>query len=137
SRNPKMKIGVAVRDLGPSQLNYSLVRQANALLAVNPTLDLTVFYEHHVRPCLPLAFASMLIQEMWSYDGPVVATTLSTAEKALRCPGPPRVLFYQWDLDWLRLGPFRHGRLAQFYREPRLTPLVRCIDHSLAFEQAW
>lgn len=132
------RIGLAVPNLGPSQPTYYLVRNANAALLTDPTLDITAFVEAQVPPSLAANFATMPMYEAWGYSGVLVATTFSTARTALRCLGPRATFLYAWDLEWLRphlARPYREW--ASVYRDPQLHLLARSAEHALALERAW
>ncbi len=133
-----MKLGVMLANLGPSQLSYNLVRRANALVSRDATMDVTAFIESQSSNPLPAAFAQMPIYEAWGYTGTLVATSVSTAGKLLKCMRPAASFFYVWDLEWVR--PF-HGRtyreLAEIYRNPRLTLLARSASHQRIISEAW
>lgn len=132
-----MKLGFCVRDLGPSQLSYCLVKNANALLRDRPTLDIIAFFETPTPACLPANFAQMPLSEGWGYDGVMVATTFGTAKKLLSFPGPLAKCFYVWDLEWTRGSGKSYEEQAAVYRHKDLRLLARGPDHSLVIEQCW
>ncbi len=133
-----MKLGIAIGNLGPSQLNYFLVRHANTLLSQRPEMDITAFFESQVSHPLPANFASMPIYEAWGYEGAVVATTFTTAQKLLDCPSPRGRFFYVWDLEWVR--PFNrrtYREWAAVYRNESLTLLARSAEHQKVISECW
>jgi hypothetical protein len=131
------KLGIAVWDLGPSQLSYLLITSANRLLASRSDLDVMVFYEALQRPPTPPNFSVLQICEGWCYNGPVVATTFNTAEKLLRFPSCPRRFFYVWNLEWLRWKTRSYARLRQVYGSPDITLLARCEEHADILSKLW
>jgi len=70
---------------------------------------------------LPHAFAVMQIVECWDQNHPVIATTLSTAEKMVTFPNAERKIFYVWDLEWLR-------RPHNFYMRARNVLTNKAIE---------
>jgi hypothetical protein len=132
-----VKLGIAVKDLGPSQLNFNMIRAANSLVMSRPDIDIIGFYENIQRHCLAMNFAVMQIAEAFAFDGTVVATTFSTAEKLLRFPSPKKRLFYVWDLEWLRSPRTPYRTWQAVYGNPELTLLARSQDHAKAIGQAW
>ncbi len=132
-----MKVGVAVTNLGPTQLNYFLIQNTNRLLAERHDVDLIVFYENLHNPCLTMNFGSMQLTEAWGYDGTLIATTLSTASKILQFPGPSRKLFYVWDLEWLRMREKSFSELRSIYANPRLQLIARSDEHARVLEACW
>lgn len=134
----RTQLGICVPNLGASQLNYCLIKEANALLAERVDLDLTVFFETHCRPCLTVNFALMPIYEIWSYRGAALATTAGTAQQLLNAPLVGKKFFLVWDLEWLRLFDRRpYRQWASLYRHPDLTLLARSPDHQHIIENCW
>lgn len=131
-----MKIAFAVDNLGASQLNHDLILAINR--HVNETADdVVVFFEDISRPCLPLMVASMHIIHGWSFDGPVVATSLRTAESVLRFARTTRRALYAYDLEWIRQPEPKYRVLHEIYGNPQLELLARCEDHAQVLRSAW
>jgi hypothetical protein len=134
-----MKLGVLLNNLSPGQLAARFLTQANTLVATGEH-DVVAFYEALRRPCVAPNFASMHVVEGYGFDGPMVATTASTAEKLARFPSCPRKVFYVWDLEWLRphlaAGRTYRDWLA-VYGNKDLTLLARSEDHAAALRGCW
>jgi hypothetical protein len=79
----------------------------------------------------------MQMAEAWGFDGVLLATTLSTAEKILRCPSAKKRFFYVWDLEWLRPSRKEYRAFQAIYGDPRMELIARCPDHAAAIEAAW
>lgn len=131
------KLGVLVPNLGASQLAFSLLRSANALVRERSDWDVTVFYEDLRQPCVRPRFACMHVADAFSFDGHVVATTLTTAQKLLRLPACKSRAFYVWDLEWLRLERKAYAELAGVYRGFFQFLAARSQAHADAVTQAW
>ena len=131
------KIGFAVSNLGAGHMNYSLIRQINLLMANRVDTDIILFYETLALPCLPPACARMQIHEGYGFDGPIVATSLTTAEKLIRFPSPPRKIFYVWDLEWLRMPQKSYEQLRSIYSNPDLEVVARGNDHRDLIQDVW
>lgn len=132
-----MRFGIAVPDLQPSQLSYLIITKLNAWIKEHPNDDIIVFVENIEKHCLPAAFAVMDISEIWGYNNPVVATTVSTAEKVLNCPSVTKKIFYCWDLEWIRLTQKNFEPLSAIYGNGEFQIITRSIDHSIVFQQCW
>lgn len=126
------RLGVMVRDLGASELNWRLVRQANTMAT-----DVVLFYDELMPSPMPLLCASMPSVEAWGYDGPVVATSLLTAKKLLNLPAVSSRLFYVWDLEWLRMESPPYRGLYEVYGDERLTLVARTREHASLMEDLW
>jgi hypothetical protein len=131
------KLGVMVDSLAAGQLAHDLIRSGNLLVGADHLADVVAFFEEQARPCLTMNFACMHAAEVYSYDGPVVATSLSTATRLLSSPCPRARAFYVWDLEWLRLGRFRHGDLRRVYADPTLLLMARCEAHARLLRDCW
>jgi hypothetical protein len=132
------KIGFLVRDLAFSQSAYHLIRNANAFLEERGHEVATyVFYERLARPCLVPRFFCSNLHDAWAFDGPLVATTLATAEKLRSFPSSPRKLFYAWDLEWMRAPAKGFPFHQDVYGDPRLELVARGPSHARAIEDAW
>lgn len=127
-----------MNNLGPSQLNYYLVRNANAILLKNPTLDITTFFNTTGPAALPANFASMPMYEAWGYNGIMVATTVITAQKLQQCLAPQKRFFYVWDLEWLRPKETQlYDMWASVYRDPNMPLIARSDEHARIIEECW
>ena len=133
-----MKLGFALNNLGGSQLNFFLIKTANAALRTNPLLDVTAFFENHVQTCLPANFSIMPVYEAWGYTGSIIATSFTTAQKLAGFPSPKKRFFYVWDLEWTRRFNRRtYSEWAAVYGDPTLPLIARGKDHARAIEDAW
>lgn len=132
-----MKIGFCLEDLGPSQLSYEFITNSNQILEKGITFDIIGFYEGVARPCIPINFATMQIAEAWGFDGILIATSLSTAQKVLKCPSASKKIFLVWDLEWLRTKNLNFRDLREVYANPKLTLVARGADHAKVIEDLW
>jgi len=134
----RTKLAVAVTNLGPTQLNYFMIARVNQLMGQRHDVDFIAFYENLFRPCVPtMNFASMQLVEAYGYDGTIIATTLLTADKVLKFPGPKRKLFYVWDLEWLRIQDKHYSTLKSIYANPNIALIARSKEHQRAIEDCW
>lgn len=130
------RLGLMVKDLSASELNWHMVQQANQFMK-DGSLDVIWFYEELLPTFIAPAGAMMQTAEAWGYDGPVVATTLSTAKKLAGFPCPSSKLFYLWDLEWLRITNRPYRALQAVYGDPRLRLVCRTEEHKHIVEDLW
>lgn len=133
----KPKLGLLVKNAGASQLNYYLIRSANKLLDEGKLQDVTLFYEDLARPCIPANFALMQMTEAFGFNGTAIATTVSTAAKLLKMPGPKVKLFFVWDLEWLRPQQKAFRQFQGVYGHPDLKLIARNAEHADIIKRAW
>lgn len=132
-----MKLGFAIHDLGPSQLAYKLIRNSNEYLESHPGDSVIGFYQEMIRPIMNVGFPIMQIHEAFGFDGCMVGTSLSTMNKVISCASPLTKIFYVWDLEWLRMQQCHYEKLANIYRNPDITLIVRSEDHSQAISDVF
>jgi hypothetical protein len=129
-----LRLGVLVKDLSVSELNWKLLASAQRLSLENRA-SITFFCEDRPAPCRVPAAPCVAAIDAWAYDGPVVATSLETARKLLGLPGPRKRLYYLWDLAWLRPPTLHH---ADYRRVHTGLPLAaRTADMAAAVTRAW
>lgn len=133
-----MKIGFLVNNLGGSQLAYYLIRNVNFHLDKNYLIDVIAFYENLTKPCVPMSFASMPINEAWNYQADaIIATNLATAAKLLSFPTPAKKIFYVWDIEWLRLKQRYFRELRGIYSSPKIELWARSASHAELISDCW
>ena len=128
------KLGIMVNALTASQLSLATIGAINRLLAKRSDVSPTLFFEMATPTCLPLPCAAMSSPEIWGFSGPIIATSLSTADKLRHPISPKQKFFYVWDLEWLRYQP-DFWRLRDIYAS--MPIIARSKDHAKAIEDAW
>lgn len=112
-------IGVAVRDVGPSELSSEL--------ALHQADNVCYFVENSVRPIIALKRPCMNIVDAFSFRGKMLATNLSTATKMLNMPCVGGRYFYVWNPEWLN-KQVEYSSLWPYY-SPRIKLIARCEDY--------
>lgn len=132
------QLGFVVDTLAPSQLGYSLVREANAALLSGkyPGLDITCFIESWSVASLEPQFARMQVNELSNFQGVLIATSLATAKRVLEAPRASSKYFYIWDFEWTR-KPIPYNELHSIYCAPSLQLLARSDDHAYVMDSNW
>ena len=93
------KIGFIIRNLGSSQISYSLIKSLNKIIkqGVSPV----VFWEELSGFTLSPHFPSMHVVDAYGYFDPIIATSLDSALTLINLPAPTRKFYYIWDLQWM------------------------------------
>ena len=131
------KAGILVNKVDTSQLGYTLCMSVNELMQEDPSLDIMVFYETWGKPPGPTNFCMLMERECWGLDGPIIATNLHTAQRAIRCPGPTKKYFYVWNLEWTMLQNVMFEHLQEIYCHPNLELIARSESHAKIITDLW
>ncbi len=130
-------LSVLLPDTGAGQLAFCAIKELNALTQTRPEIDSIIFYENKHKNCLPTNFAVMQIAEAWGQDGPIIATSLSTAHQLIKFPSAKKI-FYVWDLEWIRDGHARqYEKYSLIYQDKSLELIARSKPHKKAIENAF
>jgi hypothetical protein len=132
-----MKIGFLVPNLGSTQLAFRLIYRANQAIRKNNDIDIIVFCENQTQPCFSPGFATMNIVDAWNYHGPLIATTISSAEKLIRFPRPSHKYFYLYDLEWIYTKDRNFIPFSNIYQHKGLDLICRSISHKEIIENCW
>lgn len=129
------KIGWFVSHMGPSQLNYDIIRSSNEYLSHNDDIDISLYWVQDGHRIIEPRFAMMPMFEIYGFPGAVIATSLHTLSRVLDYPGPARhgkVYLYDYNLDYLRLPPQMRQweQLNSLYCNPKVEVIARSEDHA-------
>lgn len=94
-----MQIGIVLPHLGPSQAAYYAVQ------AINKNIDkheFILFYENIMPVCLKPLCPIMNSTEIWSFNGLLITTNMSSTISALKGINNSKILYYLWDLSFMR-----------------------------------
>ena len=129
---------VLVPNTGANQISFCLIKQLNNLFEADPSVDVIVFYENRHKNCLPANFSTMEISQAWNHKGPMIATTLSTAEKLISFPCEKK-FFYVWDLSWIRNSRqvSIYEKYKSIYTDKSLHIIARSESHKKAIENCF
>lgn len=106
--------GIVVPHLGSSQVTYE------AIELVNSVPDSILFFEQLVPPCIRVDCATMCITELMNFGGTLVTTNVENTRMANRIANRKKVklIFYVWDLEWLRPGKQVYSYNYEAYNMP-------------------
>jgi hypothetical protein len=130
-----MNIGIVVPHLGSSQISFYAIKEVNRIINAGYPDDITLFFEHLIPSIIPPKCAVMCVNEIMSFKGTLITTTLDTTLMSLarNTRQNNRIIFYVWDLEWTR---FNHGDyLANYDIFHKAHKLVaRSANHARAIE---
>ena len=133
------KISFLVPHTGSSQLAFFLINELNKMAETNPEIDAIIYHENKHRNCIPANFAVMSLSDAWANEGPVIATSLSTAKK-MGSFASERKIFYVWDIEWIRnnhMQTFQYEQYSDVYTDSSLELIARSESHAKIIENAF
>lgn len=125
------RINFLVDDFGASQISYYITRNANR----REDICAVVFYQNMSSLCIQPNFPIMSVAEAWQAPGPMIATSLSTADRLLTFPIKDKKFLYIWDMVWTR-GQKRlpYEVVARIIQHPDLKIIARSEHHAKVIE---
>lgn len=131
---PKVKkVGVVVDDLSASQLSYHVIKNINNHVEKSDT-DFVAFFQNSTASMLPMHFSSMCINEVWNFDGAVIATSVSTVLSISKTFSPKQKYFYVWDLEWCRTKGREFEYIIQAFNKDDIKLIARSEDYAKAIK---
>lgn len=127
-------IGILLSHLGPSQLSFYVCSQINQLANLKKEYDFSLFFDNLVPPCIQPNCAVFNGNEIWGYEGVLVATTMDHAILLSKAVNKAKNFFYVWDLEWLRRNKNNFMYNMQAFRHPDVELIARSNDHKKAIE---
>jgi hypothetical protein len=128
------QIGIILPHLGLSQLSFYACNRANALLDKSNDLDIVFFIENLVPPSLNVNTSIMNLHELVDFKGVLITTSLSNTQMALKCVNKSKILYYVWDLEWLR-GKTNYIQNLEILRDSNIELIARSLSHFNAIEK--
>lgn len=117
-------LGIILPHLGSSQAAYEAIKLANKVE------NAVIFFEQLMSPCLPINCATMCVNELMSFKGLLITTSISNTMLAhnLTNRNQVQLLFYVWDLEWLRPNKQNYLYNIQAYSVPDFL-VARSEEH--------
>jgi hypothetical protein len=128
-RNKKItKIGVMVKDLRPSTMNYGLISLGNRLVK-SSDYDVSVFCQDWRTPPEVPIFSVLQYRNIWGFDGTLVGTDIDSIRYMKNIPNVCKKILYIWDI-------YEHTKLTSvseiraIYNDPKVTLVSRSIEYA-------
>ena len=103
-----MNLGIIVPHFGASQITYESVKLANN------TQDTILFFEQLISSAMPINCPTMCVNELMNFRGVLISSNIENTLMAHKLINPKwvKLIFYVWDLEWLR--PNKNNYLYNF-----------------------
>ena len=119
-----ISFGFVVPHLGSSQATYETIKLANSIE------NAIIFFEQLVTPCTPIGCSTMCITELMNFGGTLVTTNIENTRMANKLVNRNqcKLIFYVWDLEWLRPGKQNFLYNHEAYHMPNVLA-ARSVEH--------
>ncbi|MHA2428386.1 MAG: hypothetical protein ACXADB_10220 [Candidatus Hermodarchaeia archaeon] len=116
--------GIIVPHLGSSQVTYEAIKLVNSMDTA------VLFFEQIMVPCVPIKCATMCITEVMNFGGTLVTTSIENTRMVNKIANRKQIklIFYAWDLEWLRPGKQVYSYNYETYHMPDVLA-VRSEEH--------
>lgn len=132
-----LSAGILIEQPETTQAGFLIERALNDFGQFDAGVTWIVFY--HQYGLWPIRPHFMMLQsiEAWSFPGPIIATSVFTADFLLNCLSPKKKFFYMWDLEWLYATDMQYDDYAKVYCHPDLHIIARHSAHQRIFSKVW
>jgi hypothetical protein len=110
-----MSLGIIVPHLGPSQIAYEAIKLAQEH-------DSIIFFEQLVAPVVPPGVPTMCVNELMNFRGTLISSNITNTLMAHKLINKnwAKLIFYVWDLEWLRRNKNNYMYNYQAYNIPEV-----------------
>lgn len=128
-----LSVGVVFEHLGISHLGYFGIMKINELCSKYVGVDLAIFQQQHIRPCINPSCSMFDVKELPRWYNPLIATNSSTCLEALDSSAPV-IYHYSFDPDFIHQPNVSSRDRQRAFCDPRVKVLTRHPDHKKLIE---
>ena len=74
---------------------------------------------------------------MWTFEHPVISTTVESTRKLIKSPQPTKKFFYVMNLEWLYMQSILYDDLQKVYTHKDIELIARSSSHFKLLESCW
>lgn len=119
-----ISLGFVIKDIGPNQMAYTCITNANKWLENNYGVAPVLFFEEVATPCIEPDFARYNIHSTCHYYDYLVYTDIDSFYSTKKI-SPSKKLFYVYDLNIL----FKDKRFGKILNDTSIIKIFRSIDY--------
>ena len=123
-----INIAAIVKDLGPSQQSFYLIKKFNEL-SRDPNFSCSAFVANLGVPVTKPLFSCSSVSFFSDYIGTAIATNLEEADILLKSNNNCKKYLYLWDLEWL-VWAMNFTQVCNILRDNRLKIIARSKSHA-------
>ncbi len=128
-------IGFVFNHLGMSHLTYSGLNSINALCKTYAGIDICLFSQHIIPPCIQtLCPVFKIVDLMRWHEYPLITTTIGTTIEAL-ASNAPVVYHYAFDPEFIDESYKATSDIRPAFCDPRVRVIIRHEDHRQLIEE--
>lgn len=124
-----LNVGIILDNLGPNQKAFSAIKQINNDIESGTDVNYTIFYRNMSQPCLHPDCSVMNINEIWHFNGVLIATDIEGALLLSKVVNESIKIFYVYDLEWIRPGKNNFFHNIKAFRDEKIQLVVRSNDY--------
>lgn len=128
-------VGFVFSHLSFSHLNYLGLTSINKLCKTYAGIDICLFSQHIIQPCIPLLCPSFSISDLirW-YHHPLITTSIGTTIEAIYS-NAPIIYHYAFDPEFIDKPHLEPSTLVPAFCHPRVRVIVRHESHKKLIEE--
>lgn len=127
-------VGFVFTHLAVSHLNYLGLTSINRLCKTYAGIDICLFSQHVIQPCIPLLCPVFCISDLARWrDHPLIATSIGTTIDAL-ASNAPVIYHYAFDPEFIDQPHRESCDLLPAFCDPRVRVIVRHESHKELIE---
>lgn len=130
-----MPIGFVFNHLAMSHLTYLGLVSINKLCRTYTGIDICLFSQHTVQPCISLLCSLFNISDLMRWNHyPLITTSIGTTIEALSSNAPV-IYYYCFDPEFIDKPHKESSDLRPAFCDPRVQVIVRHDDHKRLIEE--
>ena len=128
-------VGFIFNHLSVSHLTYLGLTSINNLCKTYAGIDICIFSQHIIRPCVQLLCPNFTISDLvrW-HNYPLISTSIGTTIEAL-ASNAPVIYHYVFDPEFIDKQHVDSSDLTPAFCDPRVRVIVRHEDHKKLIEE--
>jgi hypothetical protein len=128
-------VGFVFSHLSVSHLTYLGLTSINKLCKTYTGIDICLFSQHVIHPCIPLLCSAFSISDLMRWHNyPLITTSIGTTIEALSS-NAPIIYHYSFDPEFINRPHKESSDLRSAFCDPRVRVIVRHESHKELIEE--
>lgn len=123
-----MKCGIIADNYGANQIGFTIINAANKFAKTNNN-GCILFQLEYVPHCIKSDVCAMNYSEIYGYNACLISNSLESTKIMLSASNNGPMIFYIWDIFWLRRGSEVYDHNMAVLNNPNLLLVCRSESH--------